>query len=795
MLTALTITSFLTLTPAADAAMHQEENSLTPVPFTSVHVEDDFWAGRIETNRRVTIPYDFEKCEETGRIANFARAGGLAEGEFEGIYYNDSDLYKVIEGAAYALAQRDDPELDAYLDDLIAKIAAAQEPDGYLNTYHTLVAPDQRWTNIRRMHELYCAGHLFEAAVAHYRATGKRSLLDVALRLADHIDSIFGPDGNRHPPGHQEIEIGLVKLYDVTTDERYLDLAQFFIDQRGNAEGRELYGQYAQDHAPVVEQDEPTGHAVRAMYLYAGMADVAALTGNRAYLEALDRLWTDQVDTKMYITGGVGSSAHGEAFGDDYELPNTSAYNETCAAVGNALWNHRMNLLHADAKYADVLERTIYNGFLSGVSLSGDRFFYPNPLASGGSYHRSPWFSTSCCPVNVVRFIPSIPGYIYAHDTDSVYINLYVASQADVALNDRSIRIRQTTDYPWDGSVRIDLAPDSPREFDLRVRIPGWATGSPAPGDLYRYADEGPGLDDITFRVNDAPVDDPVIEDGYWVVRRIWREGDAVSLDIPMPVRLVKAHPGVEADRGRVAITRGPIVYCIDATDTDGHVRHLWIDEDAELSAEHKPDLLDGVTVVKGVAHGRRESDDGHIIATDVAFQAIPYYGWDHREPGEMAVWIPTDPDLAEVIPAPTLASEATATASFCYQNDSVDAVNDLLEPTSSIDHSIPRLTFWPHLGAKEWVQLEFDEPTALDAVELYWFDDTGRGQCRVPAEWTLLYRDGDTWKRVRTDDTFGVERDTYNRVEFQSVITDALRVEIQCRPDFSAGVLEWTVE
>ena len=618
--------------------------TLTPVPFTKVHLTDEFWATRIETNRRTTVPYCFAKCQETGRIDNFAKAAGLIDGEFQGIYYNDSDVYKVIEGASYSLAARPDTELDAYLDDLIAKIAAAQQPDGYLNTYHTLVEPDKKWTNIRRMHELYCAGHLIEAAVAHHQATGKRTLLNVAIKFADHIESIFGPDKRHDVPGHQEIEIGLAKLVRVTGDKRYLNLAKFFLDQRGRAEERESYGPYCQDHKPVVEQTKPVGHAVRAMYQYCGMADVAALTGDELYLKALDNLWRNEVETKLYITGGVGARRRGEAFGGDYELPNATAYNETCAAIGNAMWNHRMNLLHADAKYADVLERIIYNGFLSGVSLSGDRFFYPNPLESDGEYHRSEWFNTSCCPVNVVRFVPSIAGYVFAHNDHDLFVNLYVAGSAAFSLPSAEVKITQQTQYPWDGNARLTVELQTPREFAIDLRIPGWATGSPVPSDLYSYVDDSrTDNQPVTIHVNGELIDDVPVQLGYARLHRMWSSGDVIELELPMPVRLVRSNEKVEANRGRVAIQRGPMVYCIEAMDVDALLDQVFVPVDVELTAAHRPDLLGGVTVIRGTALAAPEAEEDHASKPKrVEFTAIPYYAWDHRDPGAMMVWIPT---------------------------------------------------------------------------------------------------------------------------------------------------------
>src|SRR5688572_21968113 len=430
----LSLLSMLSATRSSAAADNAAAMKLTPVPFTDVKVRDQFWAPRLETNRAVTIPHDFRMCEQTGRISNFEVAGGLKQGEFKGIHYDDSDVYKVIEGAAYSLTTHPDPQLEKYLDDLIAKIAAAQRPDGYLYTFHTIKnGGEKRYTDLKDGHELYCGGHMIEAAVAHYRATGKKNLLNVATKYADHVASVFGPDKRHDVDGHEEIELALFKLADVTGEKRYADLAKFFVDERGHKDcGRRLYGMYYQDFEPVTQIREVLGHAVRMTYLLCAMTDVAARTGDAEHKAAVDRLWDDLVGTKMYLTGGIGARHEGEAFGDAYELPNESAYAETCAAIGNALWNHRMNLLHGDAKYADVVERIVYNGFLSGVSLKGDRFFYVNPLASRGAHHRKEWYGTACCPVNVVRFLPSLPGYVYATSDAGVYVNLYVQGDATV---------------------------------------------------------------------------------------------------------------------------------------------------------------------------------------------------------------------------------------------------------------------------------------------------------------------------------------------------------------------------
>lgn len=749
---------------------------LASVPFTEVKLDDTFWAPKLKVNREVTIPHDLKLCRQTGRIDNFAKAARLMPGDFKGIYFDDSDVYKVIEGAAYALATHPDPELEKQIDEIIALIAAAQWKDGYLNTYYTLKAPEKRWTDLGVMHELYCGGHMIEAAVAHRRATGKTTLLDVARKWADHVDSIFGPDKRHDVCGHEEVELALVKLYHLTGEKRYLDLAKFFIDERGhNACGRKLYGQYAQDHKPVREQREIVGHAVRAMYLLCGVADVAAATGDSSYLPALEALWESVVMRKMYITGGIGSRHSGEAFGDDYELPNATAYCETCAAIGNALWNHRMNLLYGDAKYADVVERVIYNGFLSGISLSGDHFFYVNPLESRGKHHRQPWYGCACCPSNVVRFLPSLPGYVYAVADDGLYVNLYAASTAKVKLGGNDVTVVQETTYPWEGAVRITLRPSARAAFALRLRVPAWCKGA-------------------AIKVNGTDVAPLTVEKGYAVLQRAWQAGDIVELNLPMPIERVKAHPQVKDNIGRVALQRGPVVYCIEGVDNGGRVHHLSLPPDAPLAAEHRPDLLGGITVVKGRAlahHADRPQPQ------PVDFMAIPYYAWDNRQAGPMIVWLPEDPKLAEPVPVPTIASRARVSASFAHARDSLEALNDQIEPRNSNDHGIPRMTWWDHRGTEEWVQYDFASPQRISEVQVYWFDDTGRGQCRVPQSWTLLYREGGQWKPAKAVDADlpGVAKDRYNRLRFEPVETDALRIVVQLQKGMSGGILEWKVK
>jgi DUF1680 family protein len=607
---------------------------LTPVPFTSVRIEDAFWAPRIETNRRVTVPTCLDKCEETGRIANFARAGGLEDGPFQGCPFDDSDVYKLLEGVVYSLANHPDPALEAQLEDVVRKIAAAQQPNGYLYTADTLgarplhpMAGPERWSNVQFSHELYNAGHLFEAAAAYYQLTGRRALLDVAVRFADLIDSVFGPDKRHDAPGHQEIEIGLMRLYNVTGEERYLKLARFFLDERGHDCGRKLYGEYAQDHKPVAAQEEAVGHAVRAVYMYCAMTDVALMSRNEPFEAALDRLWADVTGRKMYLTGGVGARHEGEAFGKPFELPNDTAYCETCAAIAFAMWNLRMGLLHADGRYADAMERVIYNGFLSGVSLSGDRFFYPNPLAGDGTYHRSPWFGCSCCPVNVARFLPSLGGYIYAAAPGALYVNLYIGGQAEANIDGTSVGLEMRTRYPWEGAVKLTVRPERETAFALRLRVPAWCAGA-------------------SVKVNGA-AQAAAVQRGYLTLERSWRAGDTVELELPLEARWTACDPRVEANRGRVALERGPLVYCFEDADNPAGVRPLAVKPDAPVQAAFAPELLGGVLTLSGQGTAAEATADTLYAPMRTGqpsvWRAIPYYAWDNREAGAMAVWMPLE--------------------------------------------------------------------------------------------------------------------------------------------------------
>ena len=649
------------ITVAACTRADPPDYPITPVGFTEVSLSDGFWAPRLETNRVSTIPFAMRQNEDTGRVNNFRIAGGRLEGKYKGERYNDTDVYKVMEGAAYTLALEPDARLDSELDALIEVIAAAQEEDGYLFTSRTadpenplMGTGEERWSNLAVSHELYNAGHLYEAAVAHFMATGKCGFLDIALKNADLVDSIFGPDLKHDAPGHQEIELGLVKLFRVTGDAKYLDLAKYFLDQRGHELELKVYPEghrfaiyndpvQIQAHKPVLEQEDAVGHAVRCMYMYSGMADVAALTGDTSYIGAMDRLWENVVGRKMALTGGVGARHERENFGDDYELPNLTSYNETCAAIGMVFWNHRMFLLHGDARYLDVMERVLYNGVIAGISLEGDTFFYPNPLESDGKYRfnkgraaRQPWFGTACCPGNLARFLPAVPGYVYAKTGDSLYVNLFVTSETELEVAGQTVRVRQETRYPWEGRIRITLEPARAAEFSVCLRVPGWARGRPVPSDLYRYLDGDPG--GVRLFINETEQDIEIVK-GFAAVTRTWEKGDVLDLELPMPVRRVLSHETVEDNRGKVALERGPLVYCLEWPDNETSVLNLVLHDTADLEVEFRQDLLGGLTVISGGAAGTETADMLDTPFAQTRFTAIPYYAWAHRGIGEMAVW------------------------------------------------------------------------------------------------------------------------------------------------------------
>lgn len=783
------------------------------VEMRDVVIREGFWLSRIETNRLVTVRSDFTKCEESGRNDNFRKAARREHGTFKGCPFDDSDVYKVIEGAAYTLMTHPDKKLEAYLDALVADIAGAQEADGYLYTARTLgmdrvqsfphgkMMGSERWGNTSSSHELYNMGHLIEAAVAFYQATGKRSLLNVAIGVADMLDRTFGyGDGKiRRVPGHEEIELALCRLYRVTGEVRYLKLARSFLEFRGEGRTKAAVFRDAgiQNHLPVLEQDEAIGHAVRAGYLYVGMADVAAFLGDNRYRLAVERLWDDVVGTKLHLTGGIGSyhrknlPRYGmvcEAFGAHYDLPN-QAYLETCAAIANALWNQRMFLLSGDGKYVDVLERILYNGFLSGVSLSGDEFFYPNPLESAGGYKRSKWFGCSCCPVNVVRFMPQIAEFAYATRRNTAYLNLFVASDVRMALDSGNVILEQRTEYPWKGVSAIRVKPSVKKQrFALKVRIPGWAVGRPVPSGLYRQTVPA-SVRDIRVLVNGI-AQKMGLEKGYCTLERRWSEGDVVEVRLPMPIKRIGADARVVADRSRLAVERGPVVFCAEGFDNGGSVLSKVVSATASfsettcrVSGNEFPALTASAQAVRFVG-GKAELGDPCTL------KLIPYFAWDHREPGnEMQTWLPCVPEAVCMA-----RSAASVTVSHVNPYDSIAALTDGRIPMNGpFDPGCRRFTFWDHLGTDEWIVFTLPGEKAVNGVDVYWFDDEAvGGRCRVPKSWRVQVQLGEMtgWHDVEAD--YPVRKGEWSRVRFKRPHPAVqVRLMVRLREGFSAGAYE----
>lgn len=781
------------------------------VPFTDVHFTDDFWAPRIEINRTVSIPSAFHQCEINGRFDNFALASGLMEGEHKGDFsFDDTDPYKIIEGASYSLAVKYDPKLDAYLDSVITLIAAAQEPDGYLTTCVTNKCErlsgwwgSSRWEKVNS-HELYNSGHLYEAAVAHYKATGKRTLLDVAIKNADLVCETFGLDEGqiKYPSGHPIIEMALVKLYNVTGEQRYLDQARYFVDEAGRLSNGRKPGIYSQDHLPVMEQEEIVGHAVRAGYFYSGVADVASLQQDEGLFNAVKRVWGNMAGKKLYLNGGIGSRPQGEGFGPEYELNNHNNYCETCASIANVYWNHRMFLATGESKYYDVLERALYNGLIAGVSLSGDKFFYDNPMASHGVHEREEWFGCACCPGNVTRFMASVPGYGYAYYHDDLYVNLYVEGNARISLENNTVELLQQTDYPWDGDVKITVNPEKEGAFRVLLRIPGWAANRPVPTDLYHYVSDA--KHEITLSVNGRKMD-YLVERGYAAIEREWKSGDEIAIHFDMPVQRVQAHADVRFDKGLLAMERGPILYALEAIDQpEDYVFDVVIPRDAEIHSHYDGQLLNGVVTLDGDAY--RVLGDGSKQPT--TFKAIPYSTWNNRGRSQLVVWTPETPEYAIVKPEPTIASRAQSVDGWGF--------NDQFDPSSSDDINTPYHYWWLKSGSEESVSYQFEKPETVSAVEVYWLAfDHYDVSYRAPESWKLLYKDGNNWREVRNPSSYGVELDKYNKVTFDPVSTTELKIVAQLqrppsegqgageeqvqvvdvdRRGFSGGVLEWKV-
>ena len=639
----------------------QKDYPIKPLPFNEVHLTDNFWLPRLKINETVTIPASFERCEKTGRVKNFVMAAERS-GKFCTIYpFDDTDIYKTIEGASYSLSLFPDAKLEKYIDSLITIIAAAQESDGYLYTARTINPNDVgpwvgkvRWEKERELsHELYNAGHMYEAAVAHYLTTGKKSFLNIAIKNADLVCSVFGPDKKHVAPGHEVVEMGLVKLYRVTGKTEYLQTAKFFVEERGHYKGYDSTsndewknGMYWQDDKPVTNQTEAEGHAVRAGYLYSAMADVAALTGDQKLLKAIDTIWNNMVSKKIYVQGGAGAVGDGERYGANYELPNSTAYNETCAAIANVFWNERMFLLHGDSKYIDVLEKILYNGLISGVGLDGKSFFYTNAMQIKNSFShpdmeatRSGWFPCSCCPTNVVRLLPSVPGYIYAQESNKIYANLFISGNATLNIEGKPVQVTQQNNYPWDGDLKFTIAPKSPFLFSLMIRIPGWARNEAIPSDLYNFKNVSTEKTIITINGKEVSYN---IENGYALLSRIWKKNDIVEVKLPMEVKRVTANKNVKNDVDKVALQRGPIMYCAEWLDNNGKAANIVMPANTEFQVSYNPQLLNGIEVLKANVPTVVIDINGENIHTEKQnFMAIPYYAWANRGKGEMMLWFP----------------------------------------------------------------------------------------------------------------------------------------------------------
>lgn len=790
------LVGFLLCTQLGFAQM--TDYNITPIPFNKVQLTDQFWTQRIKTNKEVTIPIAFSYCESTGRVDNFKIAGGLMEGKFKSDSpFDDSDVSKIIEGAAYALHSDRDPKLEAYVDSIIFFMEKAQEEDGYLYTYRTIMGNDshpwigsKRWEKTHILsHELYNLGHMFEAGVAYYQATGKRSLLNVCTKAADLLCRDFGWDALKTYPGHQEVEIGLVKLYRITGEKKYLDLAKFFLDVRGKCE---FPGDtYSQSHKPVVEQDEAVGHSVRALYMYTGMADVAALTGDQSYITASKKLWDDIVKTKLYVTGGVGAAGGHEGFGAKYELPNVSAYCETCAAIANVFWNHRLFLMEGDAKYIDVLEKSLYNNVLSGVSVSGDRFFYPNSLESVNGANRSKWFGCACCPSNISRFIPAVPGYIYAVKENDLYVNLYIAGESTIDIGKNSVLVEQSGEMPWKGNMELKITPKKKGAFTVKVRIPGWAREEAVPdNELYWFKEKA--KQQPVVKVNGVKVD-LVLDKGYVSIYRKWNKGDRVSIDLPLDVRRVVCSEKVNANKDKVALQRGPIVYCSEGVDfADKKILDIVLPDTEVLEVLSECKTLGQMDVLIGSVYQTKREGNGSVrLSNKVDFKAVPYYAWAQREPSPMLVWFPTNKDVAKPKPAATIANLSKIDGSIKHVG--IESIRDQLLPAGSNDNNNPFFHWWPNSNQTEWISYTFDKPYTISKSKIFWFSDGGG--CKAPQAWRLYYWGDEKWIEVNKKNEYGVQLNIINTTDFEPITTTAVKIEIDLPKDCSSGIHEWIIE
>jgi len=834
-----------------DATSH--DYPIEPVPFNQVVLEDSFWLPRLKTQKERTLPFAFEKTERSveslRRCANFLKGRG---GELPLPHrFAASDLYKVMEGAAYLLMLEPDPTLEAQMDEIIAIIAEAQQDDGYLYVSHIcgVARPSEMgetpYSWVVHSHELYNMGHMYEGAVAYFRATGKRNWLDVAEKSARHINRvIFEGDPNynegkpvNQAPGHQEIEIGLCKLYSVTGEKLYLNMAKRLLDVRGVTYTMELDGkgvmspEYAQQHRPVAEQEKAVGHSVRAAYMYAGMADVGAMTHDHVYDAALDRIWSNIVDTRMHITGGLGAIHGIEGFGPEYDLPNKDAYNETCAAIANVFFNHRLFLHHRDAKFFDVAEVALLNNSLAGVNLEGDRFFYVNPLEADGirlfnhgNAGRAPWFDCACCPSNIARIVPQVSGYMYAANGAEIYCLLYGSSRTEIALEAGSVGVVQKSDYPFDGYVRLSFALDDPQQFAAKLRIPTWAQDQFVPGRLYSYI--GERSPEWTVSVNGEQVT-PRFEKGFAIVTREWQDGDTLELDLPMPVRYSVCDEKVEANIDRIAVTRGPLVYCAEEADNDGLVQHFMLPDFPGSNAGSVESIADGplagmpLLTIPALELGSETcpapkeepalsraglseaqprasaSEKPGLLGNEqpAVVRLVPYFAWNNRGNGSMNVWFPRNAELAQAAMVDARFDSSNygdISVSSCGNGDSVDALTDGHRPQSAADKTIQR---WSSADGDciPTIELTFPQSQKVESLGVYWAEDDARG-IAVPAEWRMEYSDQGEWHdfNLYVTDFFGVDKDMYVVVHPAAELEcEGLRLVITPAPGKRVGLLD----
>ena len=825
-LSAVALISFSCNGSAGDVA--KVEESLTAIPFNEVTLNDDFWLPRLKIQKQTLVPFSLDKTAYA--VENLRRVGAYLRGEkvekpLEGPIYVSSDLFKVMEGAAYLLTLEKDEALEKQLDEIIDIIADAQEADGYLYEHHIMPphlrnqgnnggAGPERYSWVIHSHELYNMGHMYEGAIAYWRATGKRKWLDVAEKNAEHINRVFFVGGDpkyndgkpiKQAPGHEELELALVKMYQATGKQLYLDMAKKFLDIRGvtyfpGGSSGVMTNTYTQQHLPVRDQHEAVGHAVRATYLYSGMADVMAQTGDESLKPALESVWHDIVDRKMHITGGLGAVAGIEGFGPAYVLPNKDTYDETCAAVGNVFFNYRMFLASADAKYVDVAEVALYNNVLAGGNLEGNRFFYVNPLQADGRKTfnhgragRSPWFGTACCPSNLARLIPQISGMVYSHTDDDIFCGFYVGSTVDVDLAAGNVRLEQRTEYPFQGRIEFEVTSETEgEEFTLWLRIPTWCTDRFVAGELYSYADGESGKS-RKAKVNGVAVRTQVV-DGYLPVKRCWKSGDKVVLDLPMRVRYSVADARVEADRNRLCVTRGPLVYCAEGVDNSHNPIHYFISDHGHQGEfdYFSEGIMQGIPFVTIPAHAV-DADS----SVDADLKLIPYYAWNNRgDNGTMNVWFASNAVTAREGATLTVGNVADVRATATYSGDIEYAVADGKEPKHSFDTSIPRWTSWPKLGEEQTVELKLKKSQKVESISVYWYDD--KGGVQLPVEWSAEYLSGAEWHKFTPyiTDSFGVAKDQYNVVHpAQDVKADAVRLRIKPKADAAVGILEAKIE